>query len=166
MSAIYYKGFSSLERWMNLLSAGLLVFMMLLVTANTLGRYVFNSPILGALELTEELMVFIVYLGIAYTQFMKAHINIDIVVTRLSERSQLVCEAISMFLACILFALIVWQGTLSMIEAYQVHELTVGSVEIPLWPAKLMVPFGSLILCVRYIIDIVHNLQKLFGRGN
>ena len=165
MNAIY-KGFSSLERWMNLLSAGLLVFMMLMVTASAFGRYAFNTPILGTLELTEELMVFIVYLGIAYTQFLKAHINIDLVLTRFSEKSKLVCEAISMLFAWVLFALITWQGSLAFIEAYEVRELTVGSVEIPLWPAKFMVPFGSLILCLRYIYDIVHNIQKLRGRGN
>ena len=158
-----YKGFLGLERWMNSLGAAGLLVIMLLVTCNVISRYVFHYPFSGTLEIIELIMVVVVYTGLAHTQFLKAHINIDLVLTRISEKNQLICEVISMAFAVVLFSLIAWQGSLAFIEAYEIHEVTEGSLEAPLWPAKLALPFGCLILCIRYLIDIVHNVKKLTG---
>jgi TRAP-type C4-dicarboxylate transport system permease small subunit len=50
------------SRWFNYLGVGVLTIMMLLTVSDVLLRFVFNRPILGTLELTEYMMVPVVYI--------------------------------------------------------------------------------------------------------
>ena len=160
------KGFHLLEKWLNVISVSILTVMMLMVTANVFGRYIFNEPIESTLEFTEFFMVAIVYMGLAYTQFLKANINIELLTSRLSGKKRSACDLVS-YLACFaLFALIVWHGTRMFIDSWEMREITMGTVELPVYPSKLLVPVGSLIVCVRFLIDIVEVVKTLIGRGN
>jgi TRAP-type C4-dicarboxylate transport system permease small subunit len=159
-----YRGFQALEKWLNGMSAAVLVAMMLLVAANVVGRYVFNHPILGTLEFTEFFMVAAVYLALSHTQYLKAHINITLVTSLLSPRKNLICNLFTYMIGFLFFALIVWQGTLMSLESYEMEEVTFGTIEILEWPCKLFVPFGSMVISVRFLIDTVQTAMELFGR--
>ena len=158
------RGFHLLEKWLNVISVTILTVMMLMVTANVFGRYIFNSPIESTLELTEFFMVAIVYMGLSYTQFLKAQINIELITSRLSGKRRAVCDLIS-YLACfVFFALIVWHGTRMFTESWDMREITMGTIELPVYPSKLLVPIGSLIVCFRFLIDISEAVKRLMGR--
>ena len=51
-----------------ILSATLVLVLMFLVTADIIGRYVINKPVPMTYEVGSFLMVFIVFLGVSYTQ--------------------------------------------------------------------------------------------------
>ena len=53
---------------------------MLLTTFDVAGRYLFHAPILGVFEVTEFMLVCVVFLSLAYTQSLKGHIEVDILV--------------------------------------------------------------------------------------
>jgi len=53
--------------------------MMLLVVADVILRKYFAAPIRGALEITEILMGFVVFLGLAFCAAKDEHVVIDIV---------------------------------------------------------------------------------------
>ena len=67
-----------------------LLVMMLLISADTIFRYVFNSPIDGTMELSEFFMIAIVYPSLAYAQYLKAHVRVELFVMRFSEKWQTV----------------------------------------------------------------------------
>jgi TRAP-type C4-dicarboxylate transport system permease small subunit len=161
-----YRGFLTLEKWLNGIGAAVLVAMMLLVTANVACRYLLNKPILGTLEYTEFCMVAAVYLTLAYTQFLKAHINIELVLSILSHRRKLLCDLITYLCGFLFFGLIVWHGTRMTVEAYEIQEVTFGTTEAPIWPSKFLVPFGSLIVSIRFLLDAAQVAKELFRRGN
>ncbi len=54
-------------------------------------------------------MAIVVLLGIAYTQTMKGHITVDIIVSRFSP-TQLVIDTLTYVLALFIFALMAWQS--------------------------------------------------------
>jgi TRAP-type C4-dicarboxylate transport system permease small subunit len=159
------RAFPAVERWLNGVGAAALAAMMLLVTANVVARYLFNRPILGTLEITEFLMVWAVYLSLSYTQFLKAHINIGLVTSLLPERRALACDLVTYLIGCAFFSLIVWQGTLMTLESYEMEEVTFGTIELLEWPVKMLVPFGSLVVSIRFLTDAVNTGKRLFGRG-
>ena len=68
------------------ISTGLLLVMLLLGTADVLGRYLFNNPITGTQEIFEILLPGIVLLGWAYAQRFKSHVTVDIIYNRFSPR--------------------------------------------------------------------------------
>ncbi|MFC1917126.1 TRAP transporter small permease subunit [Chloroflexota bacterium] len=143
-------------------AGGLIIVLMFLTTADVTGRYIFNSPIQGAFDASEVIMVGIVFLGIAYVQLVRGHVKVDIVVSRLHGNGQLLLEIFGFSLGLLVMALIAWQTSLYSWKAFITHDHTMGIVRIPLWPGKSIVALGSGLLCLRLISDIAHNLKRLF----
>ena len=54
-----------------------------LVVANIFGRYLFNAPVTGTLEFTESLLVLIIFLSLALTQYDGGHIRVTLLTRRL-----------------------------------------------------------------------------------
>jgi TRAP-type C4-dicarboxylate transport system permease small subunit len=156
--------FPSLEKGLNWASSLALLGMMFLVTADVGSRYLFNSPITGTLEFTEFAMIVIIYLGLAYTQFLKAHIKIDFLIVRMPRRMRGFCDFISYLTGAILFGLIVWNGTGMFIYSFRTKEVTIGTLELPIYPVKFLIPVGSLILTIRFLIDMKNALKGAIGR--
>ena len=135
--------------------------MMLMVTADVLGRFFFSTQIQGTTELTEFMMVALLYLSLSHTQALKGHINVDIFLSYFKKRTRLVFDLITYLLGLVLFALITWQGTLAAIKAWTFWETTFGVILFPLFPAKVLVPLGSFLLCLRYLLDIKEAIKTL-----
>ncbi|WP_416138707.1 TRAP transporter small permease [Halomonas sp. HK25] len=52
--------------------------MMLLTTADVSGRYFFNSPILGAVELTQLMLAALVFLSLPVVCWRQEHVSVDL----------------------------------------------------------------------------------------
>ena len=150
------------ERFLNFVAGGVILLgMMLLVTSDVIGRFLFNRPIHGVTEITEFFMVGLLYFTLPYTQALKGHINVEIFTLHYSPRTRLIAGVLTYFLGFFVFALITWQGIKSAADAWKIQEVTFGLLELPLFPAKILVPIGSFFLCSRFALDIVKGLRKL-----
>ena len=87
----------------------LLGFMTLLTFANVVARYVFNTNILWALEVTVFLFAWLVLLGASYAVKHSIHIGVDVMVRALPRGTQRMISLIAAA-ACILFALLMLKG--------------------------------------------------------
>lgn len=56
-----------------------LFFMMALTFFDVIGRYLFNSPIIGALELTEFSMAIVIFLGLVLLTSQEGHVTVDLI---------------------------------------------------------------------------------------
>ena len=59
--------------------------LMLITTADVVGRGFFNKPIAGTFELSEYMLAVIILLGAAYTQQVKGHVAVDFLTSRFSR---------------------------------------------------------------------------------
>ena len=59
----------------------------MLITFVDVGGRQFNHPLIFTVEVTQLLMGLVVYLAMGYTTFMRAHINVDLLLIRLSPRT-------------------------------------------------------------------------------
>jgi TRAP-type C4-dicarboxylate transport system permease small subunit len=158
--------FTAIEKFLSAVAGGILLsVMMLLVTVDVAGRFFFNFPIQGTTEIIEFLMVALLYVTLAHTQALKGHINVDIFLSYFAPRTRLVFNLIAYSLGGILFALIGWQGVLAAMKAWKFWETTFGVIAFPLFPSKALIPFGSFLLVLRYLLDIWETLKKLTAKG-
>ena len=89
--------------------AVLLGLMTLITFANVVARYVFNSSILWALEITVFLFAWLVLLGVLYCVKHTLHIGVDVVVRPLPEGPQRLLS-LAAVAACLLFSLLMLKG--------------------------------------------------------
>ena len=73
-------------RLLQLVAALLLLVMMAVTFVDVIGRYVFNSPLPGAFELTEVLLALVVFVGLPIVTARREHVTVDLLTGRLPGR--------------------------------------------------------------------------------
>lgn len=134
------------------ISTGLLLVMLLLGTADVLGRYLFNNPITGTQEIFEILLPGIVLLGWAYAQRVKSHVTVDIIYNRFSPRLKAIVGLFITSLAIVITVLIVWQGIVESTANFQMGRM-IRNIDVPIFIPQLLVPTGAFSLFLVLIID-------------
>ena len=150
-----------LSRAINSVGVLFLMAMMFLMVVDVFLRRVFQNPLTGSFEVVQFMQVTLVFLGVAYTTIKKAHISIDLITARLSERTSALLESIMLFLGLGLFALITWRNILRAEELWA-EKATSVLLEIPLFPFYYMLAFGCGVLCLVLIVQLVESASKAF----
>ena len=135
---------------------GVLIFVaMLLTTGDAILRKFFSSPIPGALEICEELLVGLVFFGLAFTQFQDGHINVDLVYERLSLKGQRLTRVFSLTASLIAIGFLTASIFAEAFNSLQTQEISFGLIPIPLWPAKMAAAVGLLMLWICLIDQLL-----------
>jgi len=154
------RWFFRLESILNL-TGGLVIFLLvLLATVNVLGRWLFSAPISGYVDWVEQAMAFIAFLGIAYTQRMGGHIRMDIVVGRLHGRWLWFTELTTTVLMLVVTSIFIYGSYLHFWRAYSIGDSSLD-INLPTWPAKLVVPVALTVLALRLMLQIWGYLRAL-----
>lgn len=144
-------------RWINKIllavASTALAVMMFLMAADVAGRYIFNRPISGALEVIEYLMAVLVSFAIAYCAYQKAHVSVDLVMERFSRRVQRVMEILMALPAIFFLGLMSWQSVLYMVEKYE-SGMTSSVLLIPVWPFLIPLSIGTAVFVLNLIARI------------
>lgn len=110
MSARETGGFG---RWVNELEESLIAITLGLMTmitfANVIARYVFNSNLLWALELTVFLFAWLVLLGMSYAVKTVAHLGVDVVAHMAPPRVRKTMTLIAVA-ACVAYSVLLLKG--------------------------------------------------------
>ena len=84
--------------------------MTLITFANVIARYVFNSNILWALEMTVFLFAWLVLMGASYGVKKHIHIGVDVVINLLTPPMRKLCAILSVC-ACLAFSIFLLIGS-------------------------------------------------------
>ena len=142
------------------LGAAALFFMMVLTAADVTGRYLFNKPITGAFELTEFLVLILIFSFLGHTQAKKMHVSVDLLVGRMPKKWQTVIGVFNHTLCFILICLFVWMSTVRAFELTQFVEAS-PNLGIPRYPFAFFVVLGCAVLGIEYVRDLI----RMIGNG-
>lgn len=157
--------FFRLESLLNLAS-GLAIFMLVLMaTVNILGRWLFSSPISGYVDWVEQAMPFIALLGIAYTQRVGGHIRMDIVVGQLKGRWLWFTELLTSCAMLLVTLVLIYGSYLHFWRSYSIGDSSLD-INLPTWPAKLVVSFSLAVLALRLVLQIWGYARALRQGGD
>lgn len=147
------RAFFKLESLLNLLGGIVIFLLIFLATANVLGRWLFDMPINGYIDWVEQSMAFMAFLGIAYTKRQGGHIRMDMLVSRLHGAKLWLVELISSILMLLITLVLIYGSYLHFLRAYDIGDSSLD-IDLPTWPAKLVVPFALSVLALRLILQI------------
>jgi len=154
---------SAVETVLNFASAFSIMVIMILSASEVVGRYFFNRPIPGHLEIVEMVMVGTVFFGIAYTQRVDSHIGMELIASRLKGRTYHLVEGFTKLVSLLIYCVITIYSFKFALTAFTIGD-TSPAIYWPTWPSKLCVPLGSFFLTIRFGIQIVqHMMQAVTG---
>ena len=143
--------FSSKLAYMGALA---LFVMMSLTTVDVVGRYVFSRPITGVFEVTEYLVLILIFSFIGYTQSKKGHVAVDILLPLLPPKLKKL-TAVANHLVCLaLMGLITWMGVEKALELRVVGEAS-PNLHIPAYPFVFYLVLGCLVMCIELFRSII-----------
>lgn len=137
-----------------------LVPLMLLTSAEVVGRAVWSRPIPGAVELSSYLLAVFVLLGIAYTQQAKGHVKVEMLTSRLPARGAAALDVLTTVLSLGIVAVIAWQGWVVGMEERAVSDM----LRVPQRPFKLLVAVAGVTLFLELLLDLGEALGRLVRR--
>lgn len=136
--------------------------LMILVSVNIILRYLFASPITGTIEMTELLMVPMVFMPLAFAQKSGGHIRADVLYIRIPYPYKGALDIMINVIGFVVCALFVWQTFKDTWAAYQISDITPGHVKIITWPFRITIPIGFFALSIRFLSQIIHHMKLPF----
>ena len=136
--------------------------MMCLTAADVLGRYVLNSPITGTFELTEFMVLILIFSFLAHAQANKAHVTVDLILSRFPKTFRVYVELFNHAISLALMVLIVWIGAQRALELKEVAEAS-PNLGIPVYPFAFFLVLGCIVMCIEYIRDLIRTVKSKKG---
>ncbi len=143
--------------------------MMCLTSVDAASRYLINSPITGAYEVTEKyLMVAGTFLGFSYAYRGGVFIRVAFLVDRLPAALKLLCNYFAQIVSliyCLVFVVATTQQALRAIA----EATTLSTLPILVGPAYFLVPVGFFAMTVLMLIDLPRvrtGQSHLFGEDS
>jgi TRAP-type C4-dicarboxylate transport system permease small subunit len=145
----------------------ILVGMMGLTVVDVVGRYLFNAPVLGAFEITEFMVLMVVFSFLALAQSQKIHVTVDILVDRFPKQIRAIVNFINYSVCFILFTMVTWKGYEKAMEALETGDKPMN-LAVPDWPFILFMTLGCAVLSIEYIRDIARIFisKKKVGKAD
>ncbi|MFI8750443.1 TRAP transporter small permease [Vreelandella lionensis] len=123
-----------------------LVGLMLLTVYAVLARYVFRSPSIHALEVSQYLLLVISWMSIGWVLIVGRHVRMEALYNVLPRTLKLSANLISK-LAIILFSgVLIWAGSVNVMTALEKGYRSSSLLSFPMWVPYLLIPLGGILL--------------------
>ncbi|NKB21339.1 MAG: TRAP transporter small permease subunit [Alphaproteobacteria bacterium] len=146
-------------RHLAILAGVTLLFLMLLTVYAVVMRYIFNAPILWALDVGRMGLVVLVFFGLGYCGLTGGHIAVDFISVLAPPKLVRVSDVIIRSGCFVLIALMAWQGFKQGLDAIEMGEGT-NELEIPLFPFFGVVALGSAIYCIVLLLQVSRAARR------
>jgi TRAP-type C4-dicarboxylate transport system permease small subunit len=141
--------------------ASVILFSMTLLTiADVFLRKVFSRSILGTVEVTEFMMVILVFFSLAQAEVLNRHVKVDLVMSRLDQRTQGLIDMITQLVCFLLFGGITW-STLVYAARMKVSGEVSQDLWIPIYPFVYIVAVGCALLSLILLVKFFMALMKV-----
>lgn len=144
----------------------LLLLMVLVSAGNALTRKLFDASSNALLEIQWTLYAAVFLLAAGYTLRHNGHVRIDVVSGRLSARARAVIDIVGGLLFLLPFT------TLTLYHAWPFFWASFESAEVSsnpggliLWPGKLIIPVGFLLLWLQGLAEVLRRIAFLTGHA-
>ena len=143
----------------------LILLVVVISATNATIRKAFNYSSNAYLEIQWYLFSVVFLFGAGYTLLRNEHVRIDIIAGRLSARAQNIIDVIGIvFFLFPMSFIIMWLGWPLFMDSYVRHEVSTNAGGLIIWPARLMVPVGFLLLIIQGVSELIKRIAFLAGR--
>jgi len=132
-------------------------FMMMLTVCDVGGRYFFNSPLTGTTEITEMMMVIIIFPALGWAATNHVHVRVTILTNRFPEKVRAPLSIMGLILTFCVFVIITWR---CFEEAMSV-DLQSSLIHIPYTPFYWVMSIALAIFCLATLVVIYDEIQEV-----
>ena len=128
------------------------------------GRYFFNKPTIWAHEMSLMAFGALSMVGGAYAHKYRAHVNMDLFYAHLSTKGRAILDLVTFPFFLIFCGIILWKGGEFAWRSIIMWEHSMSNWEPLIWPIKLTIPIGALLLILQGLSNLISDLAKVYSR--
>ena len=158
------RAIDALNEQVGKLTYWLILAAVLISAGNAVVRYAFNKSSNAWLEIQWYLFSFVFLFCAAYTLLHNQHVRIDILTGHLSGRAKAWIDILgTLFFLLPMAVTIMWLSWPVFVDAYQSHEVSTNAGGLTVWPGRLMLPVGFLLLVLQGLSELIKRVAFLLG---
>lgn len=123
------------------------------ILTDVTGRYFFNAPLQGTVEIVANSIVMIVFLQAGYAIRSHSMLRTEVLLNIMGPTGQRVALGLADLLGVAFFLLIVLGGIDPAIRSFVNGEFEgEGALRVPVWPTRWVIVIGSALSIVNYLV--------------
>jgi len=157
---------SHAERWFGraaaagvLVSCASVTLLMAIGAADIAGTYL-GSPIPGAIEVMESLMVLVIFLALPEVEMSRKHIAVDLIVRRLPGGLRKATSILGDVLSLAFFGAMAWKGWQLFHDSWSVREYAAGLLPFPIYPFKALFAVSVTMVSAIALMNLVSSAVR------
>ena len=119
---------------------------MIIQVMDVVLRYFFNAPTIWAMDVNTMTFTGICFLAGAYAMLHDTHVKLDILYRSWSPRRRIIADLITLPLILAAVCFVIWKGVDALWWAIKINQHGQSYWGPPLWPVKLCLPLGAILL--------------------
>lgn len=162
-------GIDRFNGWIGKAAYALTLVMVLVGAYNAVVRYLDRYTGLGLssntyIELQWYMFSIIFLLGAAYALHQDAHVRVDVLYGRLSDRGRAWVDLLGTLLFLFPFCvLVLWTSWPSAVNSWSIRELSPDPGGLPRYPIRMIVPIAFTLLMLQGVSIVIKKIDVLRG---
>ena len=161
---LFVRGVDAVNRQVGRFAMALFFVMAAIMLWSTISRAVFGVPVNWALETTQFLLSAYYLLGGAYSLQRDGHVRMDLFYTRLPPRGRAVMDGFTGLFVIFFLVVLLWGAVSSTQYAFQYNQKNYSAWAPVLWPVKLAMTIGILLMLLQMIAQFFRDIAQARGR--
>jgi TRAP-type C4-dicarboxylate transport system permease small subunit len=141
----------------------LLACLLLLIVYEVAMRYVFRSPPSWYIEVSQYLLVFVLFLTTGFLLKEGGHIQVDILYERMNPKNRLSLDIIVSVVSLIISMLLLVVSSASVVDCFQRNAFDAGILKVPKGFLLVIIPIGFIMLTLEFARKTFKYLRQLIS---
>lgn len=153
----------SVNRFVQYIGMAAVIAMMFLTVVHAVGRYAFEEPVPGVIELSGYLLVTAVFLLIGNAMVENRHITIGIIVDRLPLRIQAIVDVLTMLIGLVFSLATSWE---TFVQGAYIMKMGQASeiLHIPNYPFYFLVGIGWALFSLALLLRLFYAIRRAVNK--
>ncbi len=160
----YVKWVDAINRRVGKLALYLVFVMMGILLFSSISRTFFNVPFDWTMEMAQFTMAAYYLLGGGYSMQLKAHVRMDVLYERWSEKKRAMVDVVTSGFLIFYLVVLLYGGLSSTLYSLQYGQRNYSSWGPPMAPIKIIMVIGILLMLLQAVAVFFRDLAKARGK--
>ena len=152
---------ASLSRLLAVVGGAMLVVIMLALVIDVVSKAVRQSPIEGLVSYLQIALVAMVFLAMPFAQRLDAHVSMGLLVEAVPPRLAHGIQALGLAVVVPVMGYVAYNTVLLALDSISRREATLDIVNVPVWPARMILSLGLLVL----VLELTRSVLSHAGQA-
>jgi TRAP-type C4-dicarboxylate transport system permease small subunit len=144
-------------KWVTIFATVCIAIMMVIITIDIVGSKWFKWSLPGTLDFSEELMVLLTLLPVAYVALERGHIRITFLEERMPQAGRFSLQLLRYTVGMLIMGFLSWRTFTQFQYVLKTMQVKEG-INFPIWPANLAVVLSFGFLALVYLLLLAKTL--------